>query len=281
MAIELTIAQACKNPQNFMYVWADEQEFLSRINPKYAAIIRGKKANQNKLLRLSAEKYNTTYDEYTTAIRQAFIDAYGMTPAAALVALAQGKTVAGKNWAEGVFGIGSTSTTFYGNPDLTVNTSNGHILKNGVDVTDTSKTVYENIKGVATPYQLFYVDTTGASYMSQYNKTLKKYYAQSYTDPNLGITCSAKSGKQMSASDSATIWETVILSIQTFIDWLISLFGGNSNKDLITSANTLPDQKTDGFVQEAGFGEAGLIVLALVAGGTLLATGSLKKKKNN
>ena len=55
--MELTITQAQKNAANFMYIWADEKNFLQKINRKYANIIRGKKANQIKLLKLSAQKY--------------------------------------------------------------------------------------------------------------------------------------------------------------------------------------------------------------------------------
>ena len=283
MAVELTIAQAKKHPASFMYVFASDK-FLSLLNKKYANIIRAKRANQNKVLALSAQKYNTTKEAYTEAIREAFISIYACTPAEALVTLAKGGEVAGKNWKEGVYGIGAVGqTTFYGNSDLTVDTSNGHIYKNGNDVTDNDKTIYKDINGAATPYQLFYEDTTGALYMSQYNKSMKKYYAQSYSDPQLGITCDAKSGKETSASDSATVWENVLFGLETFINWLLSLFGLNTTDATatLTAENTLPDQTADGFVVEAGVGEAGAILLALAAGGALLATGGKKKKADS
>ena len=47
---ELTIQEACSAPANFMYVWADEDRFLKYIKPKHAAVIRQKKANQNKFV---------------------------------------------------------------------------------------------------------------------------------------------------------------------------------------------------------------------------------------
>lgn len=274
--MELTIQQACQNPGNFMYIWADEKKFLQYIDKTHAAVIRSKKANQNKLLTLSAQKYNHTQKEYTDAIRAAFVEAYGMTPAEALVVLAQGGTVAGKNWNEGVYGIGALNVaTFTGHDGVSVRPEDGHILNNGVDVTDTTKTVYTTIKKQAVPYQLF--ATIGdITYMSQYNKTLKKYYAQSYSNANGQY--SARTGNEINASDNADIWGAILSSFEKFLSWLISLFGGTTTQTL-SAANTLPNQTTDGFVQEAGMSDAVKIALALAVGGALL-TGGLKKQKN-
>ena len=280
MVVELTIAQAKKHPASFMYIFVWDK-YLSVLDKKYATIIRTKRANQNKVLLLSADKYKTTVDAYKTAIKEAFVDIYKMSPEEALIKLAKGEQVTGKNWEEGVYGIGAVgTTTFYGNSELKVDTTNGHILKNGTDVTDESKTVYENIKDTTTPYQLFYTAENGALYMSQYNKILKKYYAQSYSDPATGLTYSASTGKELKASDSATVWENVLFGIETFINWLLSLFGLNTSSatNTLTAENTLPNQTTDGFVVEAGIGEAGAILLALAAGGALLATSGSKKK---
>jgi hypothetical protein len=114
--------------------------------------------------------------------------------------------------------------------------------------------------------------------MSQYNKIKKKYYAKSYADGQ--YTYSARNGSEISASQSGDIWGAVLLSLEQFMNWLLSLFTGNTtNKEMINANNTLPNQKADGFVQEAGMGEAGMILLALAAGGALLA-GGVKGKKN-
>lgn len=270
---ELTIEQACTSPANFMYVWADEDKFLKYIPTKHASVIRGKKANQNKLLALSAEKYNKTVKDYTDAIRQAFINTYDMTPANALIVLAQGGTVAGKNWEEGVYGIGAV-LTFSGHSDITVREADGHILQSGVDKTDASKTVYSQVGGKAVAYQLF-ATIDNITYMSQYNKTTKKYRAQSYSTAD-GFF-SARTGNQINSADSADIWGSIVLAVEKFIEWIVSLFG--SGKQTINAENTLPNQQSDGFVQTGGMSEASGILLALAAGGFLLA-GGLKGKKN-
>lgn len=268
--IELSIQSATKSPSNFMYIWADENKFLSKIDPTYAAIIRTKRANENKLIELSARKYNTTADAYKDAIREAFVNRYGMTPAAALVKLANGEEVAGKNWKEGVFGIGSVRKDFK-DTDISVNPKNGYMMKNGsyLPVYDT---VYDAKKGDKNGvYQLFYFDEeSGRTYMSQYNKTLKKFYAQSYSTKD-GQKYTA-AGAAQSEDEDGTVWEGVVLSLGKFLEWLLSLFSGSEVKTL-NAENTLPSQTADGFVQTSGFGEAGGILLALVAGGALLAGG--------
>lgn len=273
--MELTIQQACVCPQDFMYIWADEKKFLQYIDKKHAAEIRSKKANQNKLIALSAQKYNKTQKEYTDAIRAAFVEQWKCTPAEALVILAQGGQIAGKNWDEGVYGIGALNvSTFTGHPDISVRPEDGHILNNGVDATDTTKTVYATIKKQAVPYQLF-ATIDNVTYMSQYNKTLKKYYAQTYSTAEGQF--SARTGNSVNAGDNADIWGAILSSFEKFLSWLISLFGGGTTT-MLSAENTLPNQTADGFVQEAGMSDAVKIALVLAAGGALL-TGGLKKKK--
>ena len=275
--IELTIQEACNYPQNFMYIWADEKKFLAYLPKEYAQIIRTKKANERKLLTLSAQKYNTTLDAYTEAIRNAFIEAFNMTPAEALIVLAQGGTVAGKNWDAGVFGVGALYTnTFSGHPEVTVRAEDGHIFKDGQDVTDTSKTVYTTIKKKAVPYQQF-ATIDSITYASQYNKTTKKFYAYTYSDA--GGTYNARTGNTVNASDSADIWGSILTSLEKFLTWLINLFSGNSNTTTLSPDNTLPSQTTDGFVQESGMGDALKIALLLAAGGAVLASGGLNTNR--
>lgn len=294
MAVELTIKQAYEHPASFMYVWASDQ-FLNAINAKYASVIRMKRANQKKVLMLSAEKYLGDYtkvNQYYDAIAAAFKEAYDVTPSGALLILAQGGEVAGKNWSEGVYGVGALPTsTFSGittgdGSTVSVDAATGHIFYGNKDITDESKTVYNNVKGKVIAYQLFGKDDFGYVYMSQYNKTRKKYYAQTWTDDN-GTNHKATNGNIIGASDGASIWGNINLDwdwIKNILNWLLSLFGITPIPEVgetktLSADNTLPNQKADGFVQESGMSEAGTILLALAAGGALLA-GGLKGGKN-
>lgn len=278
MAVELTIEQAKKSPANFMYIWADPKKFLSKIDAKSASIINAKRLNQIKVLKLSAEKYNTSYDTYVSAIRTAFIGYYGMTPAEALAKLANGEEVAGKNWSQGVYGIGAVKrNNFSQNGNVTVDESTGHIFNNGVDVTSSDGVIYGTVKGSAFP-TTYTATIDGNTYTSQYNKTKKKYYAGSYSTDD-GIMQNAN-GDTIDASDSSSVWENIVLCLEQFLEWIISLFAGGKT-ETINASNTLPSQ-TDGFV--TGSTQSTSILIALVAAGALLFGGKRKKggkKKGN
>ena len=282
--MELTIQQACKQSANFMYLWADEKDFLQYIKKEYADNIRLKKAHQHKLLLLSAEKYGNTYDEYTTKIRAAFIEQYGMTPAEALIVLAQGGEVAGKNWSESMYGVGALPTSFSGyeidGQAVTVDATTGAIYLGATDITDTTKVVYSTSGKNTIVYQRFSKDMNGVVFKSQYHKVQKKYAPQSWsTDDG---TFSAKDGTEIKAADGASVWGNVLESVQVFLDWILSLFGANiPAREQLTTKNTLPNQTADGFAQEAGMTDAAGLLLILAAGGALVATGGLKKKKGN
>lgn len=273
----LTIDQARENSQNFMYIFAPK-EFLAAIPRKYANIIRMKAGNQKILLDRSARKNSSTYAEYESAVRDGFIATYGMTPIDALIKLANGENVAGKNWKAGVFGVGALPDKFTGaevnGETPRVDPETGHIYIGSRDITDTSKTIRKDVAGSAIPFQLFSEDDVFV-FMSQYDEGSGKFYAASYEDPE-GKKHSAK-GTVISSSDSGTIWENVFFSLNKFLDWLLSLFGYNE-KETINKDNTLPNQKTDGFVYESGIGEMGLILLATAAGGLLLASSGKGKK---
>ena len=274
MITELTIDQAKEQPANFMYIFASD-EFLNAISPKYKNVIVGKAANQRKLLMLSAKKYlgdENLWVKYSDAIRQGFMNIYGITPAEALVDLALGKTVAGKNWKEGVFGVGALKITKFKGTDISVNKSNGYMVRDGKLLP-----VYDTVYNDSGAYQQFYYDeASGKTYMSQ--KIDGKWYAASYSDKD-GQTFSA-SGIGLSSADQASIWEAVIMNIGKFLEWLISLFSGGKT-EMINEENTLPNQKTDGFVYQSGLGEAGAVMLLLAAGGALMASGALGGKRKS
>lgn len=277
MLKELTMDQARANAQNFMYIFAPDS-FLNAIPKKYANEISKKAKNQQYLLKKSAKKYGSTYQAYENAVRDGFIATYGMTPYDALITLANGGSVAGKNWAKGAFGVGALNSDKFTGAEINgetprVDQTTGHIYIGSKDVTDTSETIYQEIGGSTVPYQLFSEDDI-FKFMSQYKNG--KYYAASYTDAS-GQKHSA-SGTNISSSDSASVWENIIFSFKDFLEWLLSLFGYNSN-ETINEENTLPNQKTDGWIYESGLGEMGIILLATAAGALILGTSGKGKKK--
>lgn len=259
--ITLTIDEAKKHPGSFLYVFA-ANDFLKKLDRKTRTIIIGKRANQNKVLMLSARKYGKTYDDYVATIRQAIINDYGKTPAEGLVILAKGGEFAGKNWSEGIYGIGSAKTRsdFVQNPQVKINPDTGEITLNGKTISEAASAIYGralNGKAVVMNYS---ANVDGATFTSQFNKTLNKYYAGSYSR---GDVMQNADGVTITAADSSSIWENLALSANTFIEWLISLFSDDEEEvELITEENTLPRQ-SDGWVENTS--EAGL--------GTYLAIG--------
>ena len=294
--IELTLDQARQHPSAFMYVWATDK-FLNKIDPKYAKVIRVKRANQKKVLMLSADRYLGGYDkvqQYYDVIKTAFVDTYGLTPYEALIILAQGGEVAGKNWSEGVYGIGSTNTfgKQINGQTVTVDTKTGHILLGGEDVTDPDTIVYAEVgvgsKKRTVEYQLFSRTLDGYVFQSQYSNITKSYSAKRYSDAD-GKVYNA-SGKETGNTDSASIWGDITLNwdwLKNILNWILSIFGVPSipeldtNTETLSASNTLPNQKADGFVSEAGTSETGVILLCAAAAGWLLMGKKGKKIKAN
>ena len=271
-----------------MYLWADDNKFLRYIKREYANNIRLKRAHQRKLLMEASGSITDVPESWTKAIREAFIEQWGCTPAEALVILAQGGQIAGKNWSEGVYGIGALTDNFNGitieDKLVKVDPQTGHIYWGNQDMTD--QTVYGNVNGKAIATQLFWHCSKGDgmpdfTFMSQYHKLQKKYYAETYTRED-GSSYAAKNGKEISAKDCSDIWAGIGICWNDVVDWILSLFGLNtSDREMISAENTLPNQTTDGFAtSDSSMFEAGGLLLALAAGGALIA-GGLGKKKNN
>lgn len=297
--IEMTLDEVRAQAANYMYVFATE-DYLKYLPKKYAAIIRAKKYNQKKVLALSAEKYygdpspeGQAYKNYVQAVRDGFLENYGMLPGEALVLLAEGKTVAGKNYEAGVFGIGAAkSATFTGvaidDKEVKVDPETGQIVIDG-RLYPTTQTIYDTKKGDDLGrYQQVYMDDNNYTFVSQYNKSDRKWYACTWSSGMTGKTYKASNGKETSASKMSSVWESLALAFDGWDDWLKSvieqLLGVNTqaaNGEPLSAKNTLPNQTADGFVTEdGGLMEAGGILLALAAGGALLTGGLMKGKKS-
>ena len=294
--IELTIEQVKKHPADFLYLWATN-DFLLRLKRAPRLIIDGKRSNQRKLITLSARafinknaQYNgAEYKQYTDAIYSAFKNIYGMTPEKALEVLASGGNVAGKNWKKGVYGIGGRQTTFSQDSSITVDPQTGHILKNGVDTYGLYKQRFgedpvryeDDGEGNAVAMQFFFED--GDNCYSSIRNEDGTYSADIVEDNTTGSLQTA-TGVSVDASEISSIWSSIIMQLEHFLEWLINLFsksGNESNKKLINSSNTLPSQQKDGFVYQSGFGEAGTIALVLLAGGILSSKGLFRRNKKS
>lgn len=272
----MDLNKALQNPANFLYLFADEKNFLSKLDSRTASIIRAKKRNQQQVLVVAAGG-NQNYNDARNQVRQALVDTYGKSPELILVDLANGKQVAGKNWAAGIYGVGKViKTTFSQNSGITVDPETGFLMQGDTIVGKSSGDyVKQGNRCVANTYS--YTDESGNTFTSQYNKATKKYYAATYTTAD-GLKQNAE-GQEVTNADSSSIWANVIESVSMFIQWLISLFTGSSDRTLITDSNTVPSQ-SDGFIQETN-NASGWLIAALVGGALFFGMPKTGKKKSS
>lgn len=254
-----------KHPSAMLYIFADEATFISKLDRRTAAIVRAKKANQYQLLAAEVGGYSNV-NPSAMQIKQAFEDIYGMTPGEALVKLAMGEEVAGKNWAKGVYGVGAVRRNdFNQDSSITVDSKTGQILVNGTAVK--CETIYGGVSGKKITSYVYRAED-GKTYTSQRVGT--KYYAGTVTDAD-GVMQNAN-GQVTDESYTNTIWANCGSLIDMLLKWIMSLFGLDKNEDgtkkeMLTAENTMASQK-DGFVEENDYTLP--LVAAAAAGGYLL-----------
>lgn len=270
-----SLSQFYRQPANFLYIFATDS-FISKLSRSAAYVISRKKANQKKLLNTTAIDENVTYEAAYNAMSSSFVSYYGMTPQEALVTLAEGGEVAGKNWSKGIYGIGSTDEVLVNysgagtNSNVAINES-GQFINRSTGAVLTTEIVSYGKDG--NPNCVKYTDQSGNVYTAMYTKK-NGWYASQFSNKETGQTYNAN-GSISTAANSGVIWESLALSLNKIIEWLLSLFNSanNTNKQAITAANTQPTQQ-DGWVSNAGVSP--WIIIA-VAGGVLLSSGGLNK----
>lgn len=257
-------------PETVLYCFASDQ-FISQLGNKAIAIISYKKAKQKKLLNTLAVDAGMDYASASNKIQNAFKETYGMYPADALKVLASGGEVAGKNWSEGVYGIGAVKRQdFAQNSAVTVDQNTGKILVNGSEASGQTA-IYAGSKVKSYTY----ADAAGNTFTSV--RKLGKYYANTYTASGSESTQNAN-GDAVTSADSSSIWTSISELFCNFINWLIGLF--TKEEESVVSSSTLASQ-SDGFVeQESSMSEAAMWAVLAVGAGIMLS-GGLKPKRGN
>lgn len=283
MANRLTLNDAKAYPANYIYIWASEK-FLSQIDYKHAVIIRTKQLNEMKLVRSMAviDGDEKLYDSYVQQIRKAFIDKYGMTPAAALIELANGEEVADKKWSEGLYGIGKAiiqRNNFATNTNVTVDPDTGVISYNGKAQTCTP--VYG--KNGVVSNQNATID--GTTYSSIYDKSSGKYYAyQVCPQSGDGMKYNANGEQLKIGTLTNSMWQDIegIMGevwgwIEKIVDFFMSHFNFSSSSSSttepapqITTENSVPSQTKDGFTYNSKT-SVGILLIATATAALLFA----------
>lgn len=288
MANKKTLTDIKKFPIDFLYLWAGDN-FISQLGNK-ASIIAEKKYNQYQTLwRImvdnedagSAEANQEVFTRWTNEIATAIREVYGRTPAEILIDLASGKTVAGKDFSSGIFGIGETPTrSFVQNSNYTVDPATGQIMAgDGATIKDKQTPIYgENGDVIGYSYTV-----GGKQYQSV--KANNEYVAYTYSDAS-GVQ--KANGGSFSASQG-TFWqnaENYMPMINNVLDWVMSLVNQllPSDRVVLTSENTTPKQTEWMYEEKQSNGGIWIAIAAAGAalfGGSLFTTKKNKKSKKN
>lgn len=265
-----TLASILQCPIDFLYLWASA-DFISQLGSK-ARIIREKQYNQYQALWKtmvenvkagSAAEYQEVYQSWLKQIGQAIQDTYGMSPSTILQKLAMGEEVLGKNWKQGVYGIGDTQapsvlTSFAQNSAVTVDTTTGKISVSGQEVEQTP--IYGD-GGVVTGYS-YYDKVNNRQYQSGVNAA-GEYGAVCYSSPD-GVQSAA--GGNFDPSQGS-FWQNAnnyMPLVDKLVNWIMSLVDSFTGNRTVLTPETVAPSQVEWVEQESGNG-------GLIAGGLALA----------
>lgn len=264
-----------KSPIDFLYAFVTE-DFLGLvaeyISTTAARTIRQKRQYQIKYLTIiygGADKVN--YDE----VRELIKGHYGLTPMQILCKLLQGDTVAGKNWREGVYGVGATKYMdgYASDANLKVDTATGALIDKSTGQRYQGVATYDK-KGNITDYTY---SLNGGTYTTKYDKSTGKFYANTYgTADNMYYADNSK----YSPETASSVWEnisTAMPMIENFLNWLSSVMGSfgitgkvATVKETVMSQKELSTSVPQG--SESGLSTA-IIAGAALLGGMLILSG--------
>lgn len=274
MATKKTLADIKKCPIDYLYLWASD-EFIAQLGSK-ANIIKKKRYYQYQALykavidNVSKEsEVENTYNQWTGEIAAAIKSTYGFTPGEILVRLALGQQVAGKDFKEGIFGVGEAEnvvTDFVDDSGASVDSVSGRISINGKLVA-TQTPIYGS-DGSVTGYSALH---KGKQYQS--TKIGDQFGVLAYSDAN-GVYSATGS---LLSNESCTFWQNAnnyLPMIEQILNWVTSLISSFfPNRTELTPQNTVPVQTEWVEVESDNTG-------LLVAGGVALAGVLLLTMKN-
>ena len=278
---------------NLIYAWISENN-LKYFASKYSQVIARKRAYQLQFMANIARQANVSGSEVTNYVENCIVEIYGKKPSEIVYLLAQGQTIAGRNWKRGIYGIGelSSGTTSFSGSDYTVNSETGDILLNGKIMTkrrrcNTYQTEYiqtyddkgnlKTDKGrVYLEGKTYYDKSSGKSYSSVLNDETGKYEVRCVTD---GDTRIASDGRALSA-DACTFFENAqdfVTIIGNFLKNILAMFQITT----ITTEDIAVNQVDDGFEPETddGLSKASIGIIGGVALLALLAADKDKQPK--
>ena len=268
-----------KSPMDFVYIFVTK-DYLTRIaqvfSPSHATNIESKYKNAMRAVSAWGKENSLSYEKAKAEVKKLIIDQYGITPGEVLVKMANGEMIAGKDFKNGVYGVGDTpQLTFSQNPSAVVDPTSGKISFGDNSPEALWQTINQQGKTVEMNYTFM-----GNTYTSRYDPRSGQFIANTYGDKN-GMQFA--NGTTYTPSKASSVWEnlnTALPIIKDCLTWAAQFVPDVLGKFIpITTANTVP-QQSDYYVESgspktATFGVIG----ALLIGGLLLSGGIKPKKK--
>jgi len=263
---------------NLIYAWISEVNLKYCGTAKAIAIITKKRAYQLEFMRNIANQAGGNYDEVRNYVEQCIIDIYGMKPSEVVYRLAQGQTVRGKNWSEGVFGIGANpKLTFPDSSGYKVSSDTGEIMDASGKVIGSADSAMYDDNGTLYGYC---VPKDGAWYASRYNANTNLYEAYEQTSKD-GVITQVSTGQTYTdpgiAATENTIWENAGL-LAPFLNQLLKAILALFNIKTVTTDDIRISQVKDEWVAPEQ-GKTSTASLPLLGGIALLGIIGMSKTR--
>ena len=284
-----------EEPIAFLYIFIDDfykmnpvVPFLEMLDAKHRAIIASKAENQKVMCRnvyMDENNGSTTgLQNFYLQIKNKIYDQYDMYPTEILLRLAYGENVAGKDWNNGVYGVGETKQYYKNFKNVTkagedlsqlIVGNNGELYAGRGNVT-ANQTIYGE-DGKPIGYQYKYKDLSITTQLINGN-----WYAGT-----VGAAAKSKQynadGTKFLSSNASSIWQSLgtylpyVGLILSLLSWLFSSFKSNSfsTGNLFNTTNTFPNQTMDwSDKSDEGMTTSDLLLLAAAAGAVYLIASS-------
>lgn len=205
-----------QNPVDFIYLFASDS-FISRLSGVYRRTVYNKNILQRKYVNTMAVQAGYDYKDVRDKIGAIIEDTYARKPADVLNRLASGQDVAGKNWKEGVYGVGATyRESWTQNPNIKVDPSSGKLLQGGLEISGQTGVYTGSGKLIG-----YTASVDGAQYQSQ--RVGEKYYAGSYGTADGAFNAD---GSAFQAVNCESVFQSIFTYLpmfQSLLEWFFSL----------------------------------------------------------
>lgn len=272
-----------KQAANMLYCFVPEDQMTRANFGKYLPYIAKKRAAQLAYIKALAVSWAMSREYLLNDVcAKQLMEVYGKTPLQMIATLAAKGTVAGLNWAAGIYGcgIGKTDPSSFGNlnlgngvnsSDYTLDPQTGVLTKQSTGQTFTGTPTYGS-KGLQSVS--YYDNDAGVTLQANYKKGEYSAYSCSFGDNTVSVT-----GKSLTQADG-NIWE----NINNILGQLTELFNALATQLSGYTSNVLsPTQVADGWMVEekdnSGLITAGLIGGAVLLGTTIIGADKGKSKK--